>query len=433
MASLTQQDVQKTQQFVDSVTNAIRKSVELTQAAYEQAVTKNKQWEEVNKKLDKKTQYNSEINRLSTLNKTIIDLNYKIDKDKLDLKYKYQYITESEYTSANDLLTKNYNKKVEDNDKKIKDLQELLANLDPTVKQKIKKQKQKNKKIQLKIKITKKQKQATIKRLKSLGKSGALLILPYAINIATTQLTKIITNIDEVNSKIDALNEKIDIVNSTPNQEGINIVIAEKNSILNQINDTENRIRSVKEVINQINLYLQIFNITLLVANTLLTLLPAPPAPAIGFPAVVEKIRKIIDKATKILAAISVILPIITQLLDESINDLEEAKTRIKDIENQLEGNASSGELSLTQSDILVNQTLPLRLGDAGNYKGFKFVIKTENTAGAPKINGIGRHYGVAIDTNGVEVLKTDLSFTQDVEVLTDQLKFIIDSQNLIA
>ena len=431
--ALTQQDVQNTQQLVDSATKIVRKSIELTQIAYEQAIKKNKLWEETNKKLDKKTQYNSEISRLSTLNRTIIDLTYKIDKDKLDLRFKLQYITESEYNVANNSLTQTYNKKVEDNDKKIKDLQELLANLDPTVKQKVKKQKQKSKKLQIKLKLTKEQKQSTIKRLKSLGKSGALLILPYAINIATNQLIKILTNIDEINSKIDTLNDKIDIVNSTPNQEGINIIIAEKNAILNQINETQTKIQSIREIINQINLYLQIFNIALLIANTLLSILPSPPAPAIGFPAVVEKIRKIIDKSTKIAAAISVILPIITQLLDTAINDLEDAKARIKDIENQLEGNASSGELSSTQSNVLVNQTLPNELGDIGSYKGFKFAIRTENTAGAPKINGLSRHYGVAIDTNGVEVLKTDLSFTQDVEVLTDQLKFIIDSQNLIA
>jgi hypothetical protein len=431
--ALTQQDVQNTQQLVNSATNAIRKSVELTQAAYDQAIKKNKLWEETNKKLDKKTQYISEINRLSTLNRTIIDLTYKIDKDKLDLRFKLQYITESEYNIANNSLTQTYNKKVEDNDKKIKDLQDLLANLDPTVKQKTKRQKQKSKKLQIKLKLTKEQKQATIKRLKSLGKSSVLLVLPYVINITTNQLIKILTNIDEINNKIDALNNKIDIVNSFSNQEGINILIAEKNAILNQINETEIKIKSIKEAINQINLYLQIFNVTLSIANTLLTLLPSPPAPAIGFPATIEKIRKVIDKATIIISAISVILPIITQLLDTAINDLKEAKTRIKDIENQLEDNTINDRLTPIQSNILINQTLPNELGDIGNYKGFKFAIRTENTAGAPKINGLSRHYGVAIDTSGIEVLKTDLSFTQDVEVLTDQLKFIIDSQNLIA
>ena len=119
-------------------------------------------------------------------------------------------------------------------------------------------------------------------------------------------------------------------------------------------------------------------------------------------------------------------------MLDLLIGYLEDIKARIKQIENKLENNVNEG-LTNTQSNILSSQTLPNELGDIGGYKGFKFVIKEENTANAPQVNGLRRHYAVAIDTNGVEVLKTDLSFTQNTEILIDQLKFIIDSQNLIA
>lgn len=430
--ALTQQDVQKTQQAVDEANNIIKKLIEGKQFAFDQAVKKNKSWEEINKKLDKKTQYKSEIDRLSTLNSVIINLNYDIAKGKLDFKFKLQYITETEYNISSNQIEKNYKEQIDANNKAIQKNQELLANLDPTVKQKEKSKKQKVKKQKIKVKITKEQKKATVKRLKSLAKSGALLILPFVIDIVTKQIIQTLTNIDEINSKIDSLNDKIDIFNSSSNQEGINVLTAEKNAILNQINTTQNLILNIKSTIEQINLYLQIFNIAILIANTILSVLPAPPSPAIGFPAVVEKIRKIIDKATKITSAISIVLPIILQLLDTAINDLEEAKLRIKNIENQLEGNIDNG-LSNTQSNILVSQTLPNNLGDIGTYKGFKFAIRTENSPNAPKINGLTRHYGVAIDTNGVEVLKTDLSFTQDTEVLTDQLKFIIDSQNLIA
>ena len=61
---------------------------------------------------------------------------------------------------------------------------------------------------------------------------------------------------------------------------------------------------------------------------------------------------------------------------------------------------------------------------------GFKFVIKEEND---PKfvVRGNKRHYAVAINTREVEQVKSDLSFTLDPQQLVNQLKFIIDQQNL--
>ena len=48
-------------------------------------------------------------------------------------------------------------------------------------------------------------------------------------------------------------------------------------------------------------------------------------------------------------------------------------------------------------------------------------------------VRGNKRHYAVAIDTNNVEVLKGELSFTLDPNDLIEQLKLIIDRENLIA
>jgi translation initiation factor RLI1 len=65
-------------------------------------------------------------------------------------------------------------------------------------------------------------------------------------------------------------------------------------------------------------------------------------------------------------------------------------------------------------------------------YKGFKFAIREENN---PKltVRGNKRHYAVAIDTNNVEVLKSESSFTLDPEDLINTLILIIDKEKLIA
>jgi hypothetical protein len=65
-----------------------------------------------------------------------------------------------------------------------------------------------------------------------------------------------------------------------------------------------------------------------------------------------------------------------------------------------------------------------------GNYKGFTFVLKKEDD---PKfvVKGNKRHYAVAVNTKGLEQLKSDYSFTLDPQQLISQLKLQIDNQNL--
>jgi hypothetical protein len=69
-----------------------------------------------------------------------------------------------------------------------------------------------------------------------------------------------------------------------------------------------------------------------------------------------------------------------------------------------------------------------------GEYKGFKFKIKEEQTLGVQQavvVKGNKRRYAVAIDRDGVEVIKSELSFTLDPNDLIDQLKLVIDQRNL--
>jgi hypothetical protein len=63
-------------------------------------------------------------------------------------------------------------------------------------------------------------------------------------------------------------------------------------------------------------------------------------------------------------------------------------------------------------------------------YRGFTFAILEENN---PRfvVSGNKRRYAVAYDRSGFVVLQSKPSFTLDPEVLIDELKLIIDEQNL--
>ena len=93
-----------------------------------------------------------------------------------------------------------------------------------------------------------------------------------------------------------------------------------------------------------------------------------------------------------------------------------------------------NGQLDSSASKIPdLNALLGLNFGtNFPPYKGFRFALKEENN---PRfvVRGNKRHYAVAFDKNNVEVLKSEASFTLDPNDLIEQLKLVIDQQNLIA
>lgn len=105
---------------------------------------------------------------------------------------------------------------------------------------------------------------------------------------------------------------------------------------------------------------------------------------------------------------------------------------------------AGLDELEQTTLEILTQEDPPLSqqqqsklkqvpsINDQANlYKGFKFQIKEEQDPRFTVRGTIKRRYAVAINRLGVEVLKSEYSFTLDPNDLVDQLKLIIDKQKL--
>ena len=120
------------------------------------------------------------------------------------------------------------------------------------------------------------------------------------------------------------------------------------------------------------------------------------------------------------------------QLLQQYIETKPELISQLHDISQLLNEKTLTG----LNEEELTNLTNSLRtnIDQFGEYKGFKFKIKEEQTLGAQQavvVKGNKRHYAVAVNRDGVEVIKSDYSFTLDPNDLVDQLKLIIDQQNL--
>jgi hypothetical protein len=129
------------------------------------------------------------------------------------------------------------------------------------------------------------------------------------------------------------------------------------------------------------------------------------------------------------LSSLGGLLTISSVLLSNETDNLIELKERLEEISLRLDNKALE-ELSGQQISTLSNIFLPVGIGTFSSYKGFNFKIKEEQNSQVV-VKGNKRKYAVAIDRYGVEILKSEYSFTQDPNDLIEQLKLVIDQQNL--
>ena len=239
------------------------------------------------------------------------------------------------------------------------------------------------------------------------------------------KLATIVSQRTELEDLVDKTNIIIDQAN-TP--ETIAAAINLRNNVVALINNSIRKLENLQSLLGTIS-------IVLTVSSTLLNVLGlTTPLTAIstlpGTPVIMgihDKLRDKIIALDKLITSLSAVLAIATVLLENEIIALNELIDRLRQVSSLLDGKTLTGLDSqqltdLTRSLLTDTQFPP--------YKGFNFKIKEEQNQ-AFVVKGNKRHYAVAIDRDGVEVLKSDLSFTLDPNDLVEQLKLVIDQKNL--
>jgi hypothetical protein len=286
----------------------------------------------------------------------------------------------------------------------------------------VKQRKQRNKN-----KGEKEKKRLSLKVLKSKVKS----LYPIIALQGTKYLFSIVTSNKKIQELVDDTNY---IIEAATTQAAINNAKVIRNSTLSVINDTERKLLSLQKLISNINRIITIFDVVLRVIILIFT----TPKPFGAGPTMPTPIANKVKKLQDLVFALNIILSILQGILDAKLDDLRDLKSQLQNINDILDNaalnNLSDDELQNFIND-LQNQSSKINSSTFSEYKGFKFVIKEEETLGAQQavvVRGtIKRRYAVAIDRDGVEVLKSELSFTLDPPDLVEQLKLIIDQQNL--
>jgi len=359
-----------------------------------------------------------------------LGINHNTELKRLEVENKNKQLTDEQYNEAVIVENAAYDLAVKNSENEITKLKEDLAKIisDPYRKIKEERLKRKNRikqrRAKNKAERSKARKNLAIKVIKNAAKTLAPII---ALQL-TNQLIAVISQREKLEILVNQVNDYI-ISANTP--ETIQIAINLRNNTITLINNSISKLQKIKKVTEQITIYITVFSIIVAILSSI----PIPTAvpPGIGIPInVITKIVKALEKANKLIASLSVILAICTVLLENEIFKLNELIFRLKEISQLLDQstlqNLNNQELTNLTSNLLTN------IDQFGEYKGFKFKIKEEQTLGAQQaivVKGNKRHYAVAINRDGVEVIKSDYSFTLDPNDLVEQLKLTIDQQNL--
>ena len=315
-------------------------------------------------------------------------------------------VENANYAAAKENLTK----RKEENQKNIDD---YLA--DPFAKQKEKRKKRKEARSKAKQK-TREEKQASRKqRRKAVLQNAKKTLVPILTLLLTNRIAEVISQNDKIQQLVNEANAIIEAANISNNPLQLENAKVVRNNAITVIQSNENKIIQINEQIKRITIYITIFSTIF----SILSAIPIPTAvpPGIGIPVnIITKIVILLEKANKIVLALSALLPTVIVSLEKAIQILEELKAQLLPINGELESKLPP---------------VPVRFGtDYPPYKGFKFALKEEND---PRfvVRGNKRHFAVAINKQNIEQLKSEPSFTLDPNDLIEQLKLVIDQQNL--
>lgn len=273
-------------------------------------------------------------------------------------------------------------------------------------------------------------------RILNLGKQTIKLILPkltslaqeYAIGefetakAAATSPEQIEALKQQFCPAPDQLQRLIDIRNN---------IVGQLNSIGAKLNTLNFSISGLQDITNTLKTLLSTVNNAKLVTSAIAKAIPlglpgAIPALLSDLETIDDKVLPLLEKNSGSINATAIPIAVVTSIINKIVNALG----KLDDLIKLCGPNSTLDSLS----DIIVQTANNQTLSDAQaqldassrSYKGFSFQI--EEVPFSPTVN---RKRAIALNQGGISLLQTQLSFTTNSQTLIDELKLIIDRDNL--
>jgi hypothetical protein len=268
-------------------------------------------------------------------------------------------------------------------------------------------------------------------RILNLGKQTLKLILPKL-----TSLAKEYALGEFEQAKAEATSpEQIEALKQqfcpTPDQlqrliDTRNNIVGQLNSIGAKLNTLNFSIGGLQDVTNTLKTLLstvETAKIGISLAAKVVPVIPgAVPAALNDLETIDDKILPLLEKNSGSINATAVPVAVVTSIINKIVNSLGQLDDLIK----LCSPNSTLDSLSETIIQTANTQT-QADIND-GSYKGFTFEV--EEVPFSPTVN---RRKAVAFNQQGIPLLETPLSFTTNNQTLIDELKLIIDRDNLKA
>jgi hypothetical protein len=206
-------------------------------------------------------------------------------------------------------------------------------------------------------------------------------------------------------------------------------IVGQLNSIAKFLNAGTKTFTGLSSLTQILTTSTQVLGITRFVLSTSVKFIPSPP----GTPGAVtsglsdlkdllDKIDPKLKKASTYVGTLSIVLALISAIILKVIDILNKIDFFLKKCGATL----TPLDQSLLDLETISNQQTSTP--DTSSYKGFTLEIVNK-----PYNDKVSQKVGVAKNQSGIILLQTNPSFTTIPQVLIDELKFIIDRDNLKA
>jgi len=266
-------------------------------------------------------------------------------------------------------------------------------------------------------------------RILNLGKQAIKLILPKLTSLAQEyaigefEIAKAAATSPE---QIEALKQQF-----CPAPDQLQRLIDTRNNIVGQLNSIGTKlgtlnfsIGGLQDITSTLKNLLSSVETAKLVTSAAAKIVPiipgAVPALLSDLETINDKVLPLLEKNSGSINATAVPVAVVTSIINKIVNSL----SQLDDLIKLCNPNSTLDSLSDTILQTANSQT-QADVND-GSYKGFTFII--EEVPFSPTVN---RLKAIALNQGGIPLLETPLSFTTNRQTLIDELKLIIDRDNL--
>lgn len=275
----------------------------------------------------------------------------------------------------------------------------------------------------------------------SIGKKIYTVLTPIALNIAKELGTSI------AQEQLGNLKEKILSKDGCPTNSKLLEILTQRNALILQLNKISKQLDTLTKAVTGLNTFLEVSQIAINAIKTSKTIISTSakvfPGGQAGLPGFIasslsdleDTINKLLfqndgtprlPKISGSIASASLSISITNGYIQTIIAILTAIDAKIKQCNPNLVSSINPIDPNLISISIL--QTKAEQTQNQTTYAGF--IIEIEEIPYTPTVN---RKRAVGKNQSGIKLIETELSFTTQNELLINELKLIIDRDNLKA